>query len=239
MYKQCNRCKEFKTADNFNRYKASKDGLYRICKACRRILTKAYREKYAEQIKKRKQIYYQNNREAMYKRHKKYVSKNREKCLKYHKDYYHAHANKMNQQRKEWYYNHLEETRERNNEYKKHKRKINISFRLSENMRHLVYQSLKGKKNGKHWEDIIGYTIDDLKKHLEAQFIDGMTWETYGKDGWHLDHIVPKSVFNFKSYDHIDFKRCWALENLQPLWGEENLRKRDKFSEPFQPCLAF
>ncbi|GAG90799.1 unnamed protein product, partial [marine sediment metagenome] len=60
-----------------------------------------------------------------------------------------------------------------------------------------------------------------------------MTWKNQGK--WHLEHKVPVSAFNFSSSDHIDFKRCWALSNLQPMWAKENLSKSAKIDKPFQP----
>jgi len=25
-----------------------------------------------------------------------------------------------------------------------------------------------------------------------------------------------------------EFMRCWCLDNLQPMWGEENIRKSNK-----------
>jgi hypothetical protein len=25
-----------------------------------------------------------------------------------------------------------------------------------------------------------------------------------------------------------EFMKCWSLENLQPMWGEENIRKSNK-----------
>jgi len=38
--------------------------------------------------------------------------------------------------------------------------------------------------------------------------------------------------------DDIDFKRCWELSNLQPLWANENRIKRCKLKKPFQPSLS-
>ncbi len=73
------------------------------------------------------------------------------------------------------------------------------------------------------WELLVGYTIIDLKKHLEKQFTDGMTWENYGK--WHIDHVKPICKFNINSVDCEDFKTCWSLDNLQPLWAIDNLKK--------------
>ena len=59
-----------------------------------------------------------------------------------------------------------------------------------------------------------------------------------GRGEWHIDHIIPKSVFNFTKPEHEDFKRCWALKNLQPLWAEENISKFNKLDKHFQPTLA-
>lgn len=56
--------------------------------------------------------------------------------------------------------------------------------------------------------------------------------------GWHIDHKIPKSAFNFETPEDIDFKRCWALKNLQPLWAAENIKKHDRVDKPFQPSLA-
>ena len=32
---------------------------------------------------------------------------------------------------------------------------------------------------------------------------------------------------NFSSPEDIEFKICWGLENLQPLWWDENIKKSD------------
>ncbi len=94
---------------------------------------------------------------------------------------------------------------------------------------------LRGKKAGRHWEDLIPYTADDLRQHIENQFQPGMTWENYGKYGWHIDHIIPIKSFNFTSTEHPDFQKCWALENLRPLWAKDNHRKGAKLEQPHQP----
>lgn len=64
-----------------------------------------------------------------------------------------------------------------------------------------------------------------------------MSWDNYGK--WHIDHKTPKSVFNFTQAEHRDFKRCWALKNLQPMWAEDNHSKGAKLTNHFQPSLLF
>ena len=92
------------------------------------------------------------------------------------------------------------------------------------------------KRKGRHWESIVGFTLDQLKSWLERNFLLGMSWENYGE--WHIDHQIPISAFNFNTPDDIDFKRCWNLKNLQPLWAKVNLVKSNKLSQPFQPALA-
>lgn len=94
----------------------------------------------------------------------------------------------------------------------------------------------KNAKAGRSWQALVGYSMDELIAHLEKQFLPGMTWENYGE--WHVDHIVPKSAFNYEAPEHIDFQRCWALANLRPLWALQNISKRDRISAPFQPSLA-
>jgi len=93
----------------------------------------------------------------------------------------------------------------------------------------------KGVKNGRRWEDLVGYTADKLRRHLEKQFQPGMTWENQG--AWHIDHKIPVTAFNFARAEDIDFKRCWALKNLQPLWAFDNKSKHDRLDKPFQPSL--
>ena len=102
-------------------------------------------------------------------------------------------------------------------------RKRSIRQRINESMGAMIYLALKEKKNGYKWEDLVGYTCEDLMTHLESQFKGGMSWGNKGK--WHIDHIIPRSRFNVNSPEDAEFKECWALSNLQPLWAEDNLRK--------------
>ena len=95
--------------------------------------------------------------------------------------------------------------------------KVNMNF--SRQMR----KALNGLKNGMSWESLVGYTVIDLKIHLEKLFTDGMEWENYGE--WHIDHIIPVSSFVITSINDEEFNKCWSLDNLQPLWAKDNLSK--------------
>ena len=89
-----------------------------------------------------------------------------------------------------------------------------------------VKESLAGKKLGRGVEKILGYSIANLRTHLERQFIRNMTLDNYGK--WHVDHIVPLVHFDIKGIDCPDLKAAWALSNLRPLWAADNQRKHAK-----------
>ena len=87
-----------------------------------------------------------------------------------------------------------------------------------------ISKVLKGKKAGRRWQDLIGYTIEDLIQHLEKQFDEKMNWDNYGRY-WHIDHIRPKSLFKYETAEDPEFKKCWALENLQPMEKIANIKK--------------
>jgi len=123
-------------------------------------------------------------------------------------------------------------------EYNKKARLI-PSNRLNANISNAIRASLHGNKAGRHWEDLVGYTLDELRNHLEKQFTDGMNWDNYGKNGWEIDHITPQSFFDFTKPEHLNFKRCWMLSNLQPLWGIDNNRKNNKMDGEFQLGFKF
>jgi hypothetical protein len=67
--------------------------------------------------------------------------------------------------------------------------------------------------------EIIGCTPQELKEHLEKQFVDGMGWEN--RCEWHIDHIIPLS--SAKTEEEL-YQLC-HYTNLQPLWAIDNLKK--------------
>ena len=77
------------------------------------------------------------------------------------------------------------------------------------------------------------YTMKQLVKHLENQFQEGMTWKNYGiyDHCWSIDHIYPKSRLPYDSIDHPNFQKCWALNNLRPMWVKDNRAKGDSIPD--------
>lgn len=103
------------------------------------------------------------------------------------------------------------------------------AYKIHASIRSGIYASLKGEKRGA-WQKAVGYSLHDLMRHIERQFIPGMSWENYGKGPglWHIDHIVPRKSFRVTEQGDAEFAACWALANLRPLWTEENLAKSAK-----------
>lgn len=121
------------------------------------------------------------------------------------------------------------------NRYEYRREIFTIKGKLNRKFSNYIYQSLAGTKSGRHWADLVGYTVDELKEHLESQFTEGMTWNNYGE--WHIDHIIPLSAFHYTLPEDIDFKICWSLDNLQPLWAKDNVVKSNSISHPIQSKL--
>ena len=124
--------------------------------------------------------------------------------------------------------------KDKRNKKLKEKRETDIAFKLNTDIATTMRRSLKGKKNGAPWETLVDYDTNELIKHLESLFTEGMTWENYGrgKYKWNLDHVVAIAKFNITSAECQEFKDCWALSNLQPLWETRNAEKGDKPMEP-------
>lgn len=101
--------------------------------------------------------------------------------------------------------------------------------KLHKNIARQIYRDLKTRKGGRSWELLVGYTLAALVLWLRSQFRGCMSWENYGR-AWHIHHIWPASKCNFDTPDDPEFKRCWALSNLRPMWAKANIRKGAKWN---------
>ncbi len=213
--KICCTCKIEKNIECYSKDKIKKDGLRAYCRTCDSKKKKQYRQENAERERERNKKYYQENLEKVRERSKKYRQENAEREREYSKQYY-------------------QENKEKTNKYRLERLKTNPKFKLDHNMSRSICKSLKRKglsKKETGWQKSVGYTLEQLKEHLEKQFTPEMTWDNHGTL-WHIDHIKPKSLFEYDSIDHPEFKKCWSLDNLQPLEAKENLKKNNKYTEP-------
>lgn len=110
--------------------------------------------------------------------------------------------------------------------YMKHKLDTDIFFKLKRNLRNRLYYALLNTdwKKGTHFTEYIGCDRDTLVKHLESQFKEGMNWDNYTHDGWHIDHIIPLD----SAISELDLYKLCHYTNLQPMWATDNIKKGNK-----------
>jgi len=218
MLKYCNKCKKEKDISCFTMY----NGIYRsYCKECVKQYNIEYRKKNKKELIIKKQKYYLENKEEIKEKVSIYQKTKNGKKVKNRSSKKYRKTLKAKETRKKW----INNNRERLNKLKRIRYEKN---KLNHNISQAIRDSLRYGKNGRHWEDLVGFTLNDLKNHLENQFEEGMCWDNYGRFGWHIDHIIPIASFDITDYNCEDFKKCWSLDNLQPLWAEENLSKGSK-----------
>lgn len=232
--KFCNSCKETKDINDFHLNSLLKDGHSFYCKQCMKEYRHAYYQKNIEKTNILASKWRQNNYEHAKECARKWNKQHPDKIKKYVKKHKSRSPESYKQYCKTWIDKNKEKRREtclRGQRKRRTIPKYIIAKRISCHIR----MCLCGNKNTKSWESLVGYTKDKLKKHIEKKFLKGMSWDNTSL--WHIDHIIPISAFNFEIPEDIDFKRCFALKNLRPLWAKDNMIKNDKLEAPFQPSL--
>lgn len=159
---------------------------------------------------------------------KRTYDKHKEKRLSYHKKWSESKREHLNQYHKEWREKNIDKHRENKRNYERTRKSNDPLYKLVANFRTAIWTVLKENNMDKygHYFEILQYSPEQLAYHLEKQFSEGMTWENYGD--WHVDHISPITSFNFHEIGDNEFMKCWSLDNLQPMWADENIRKSNK-----------
>jgi hypothetical protein len=204
MVKKCIKCEITQYLDQFAKEprKRRKDQYHPVCKTCKAIYDREYREKNKEKLRKKKKIYAQKNAIKINTRSRKYAIENWAQILKY----------KQN--------------------WSKKKKLKDMNYRISCILRTRLNKAIKGKfKTGSAVNDL-GCSIEQLLIHLESQFYNhptskiGMSWENYGQNGWNIDHIKPFVSFNLTNYEEL--QQACHYTNLRPIWVEEHTIKSAK-----------
>ena len=152
----------------------------------------------------------------------------------------HANPDKYRAESAKWRKNNPERHRAANAKWRKEnldykaqyehtRRTTRLELKIENNIRSAMARALTNGVKAARTEGLLGCSIEDLRKHLERLFQPGMTWDSYGRYGWHIDHIIPLSYFNLIEPEQQ--KRAWHYTNLQPLWAVENLKKSNKIIE--------
>ena len=210
MNKICKRCEVGKSTIEFGDNKNNKDGKSIYCKICELERGREYREKNREKVNNSAKNYRKNNPEKYKEVIEKYLEKNpnmtsTERIKKY-------------REKEEW----REKFKIWNKKWKLKKIKEDGFYRMKINLRARIREYLIGESKGKRTKEIVGLDKMEFKLYIQNKFVDGMSWENYGK--WHLDHIKPLCI----AKDNEEALLLNHHTNLQPLWAEDNLKKGKK-----------
>lgn len=146
------------------------------------------------------------------------------------KEWYNKNKEHRDNWYKEWREKNREKLREQNRINQKKRIQNDPQYRLAQRFSTAIWQNIKDNGATKYNKtfNLLPYTFEELKTHLESLFEPGMRWDNYGE--WHVDHAIPQSKFSYQDTDSEEFKKCWSLENLKPMWGHVNYSKNNRLN---------
>jgi|SaaInlStandDraft_2_1057019.scaffolds.fasta_scaffold06411_9 hypothetical protein len=231
--KTCSKCGEEKLLDKFHIVEGREAASW--CKLCHRKYRQdnkekiaANRKQYHQDNKEKIKQYYQDNKEKILAQTKQYHQDNKERYAEYQKQHYQDNKEKIKQYYQdnkeryaEYQKQYYQDNRERKNELERTRRKNDDQFRIRKRLSGHLWVALKGIGKTKKASILsyIGCTIEFMKEHLNS------TKEPDWGDGLHIDHIIPKSLFDHTNDEEI--KKCWNWRNLRYLPAEENMSKHN------------
>lgn len=171
------------------------------CKNCTYKSNRKYRENNRDFIRSLKRKYH--NSDIGKETNRKYTKKYRENIPKEVKD-------KLRLSHKIWCHNQYNS---------------NSRYKLIVSIRNLIGKSFRNQIKSKSTIDILGCSIDEFRIYIENQFTDGMNWGNQGE--WHLDHITPISW----ATNEDEILKLNHYTNFKPMWGTDNIKKGNRFSE--------
>ena len=211
--KTCNQCKKTKSVDGFCKDKRIPDGLQETCRVCQSKYRKSrnfsvdpsLKEKTCTKCKETKSVdgFTKNKRSSDGLGHE---------CRVCQSEYIKKNRGKINKR-------------------KRQRRLTDPKYKLSTIIRNQTNNIVKATKLEKTKQsfEYLGCTTVEFEKHIESQFVEGMSWENHGNDDdntkrWHLDHIIPISYFVENSDNPF---LVINYRNQRPMWGKENISKGD------------
>ena len=237
--KKCIKCKQMKVLFEF--YFLKNTNKYQNeCICCNRIRRKEYYFKNKSSLSRTALEKYHKvlKHELKYKNYQKEYRetnkhKNKDVKKQYHKKYYQDNKKKFSQHNKIYRLENKECYKEYIKNYRKCRKNNDVTYKILLNLRCRLSCVIKNNSKSASTKELLGCTVEFLKKHLEMQFQDNMTWDNYGTGfngrgmkEWHIDHIRPCASFYLIKED--EQQKCFHYSNLQPLWAKENLEKGSK-----------
>jgi hypothetical protein len=120
----------------------------------------------------------------------------------------------------------VSKTGSNNHQWKSDREALAKRTALRKACNNLIWNSIKrvSKEKVGRFEDVTGFSREDLINWIESQFVQGMTWENTS-----IDHIIPVSAFASHGID--DLRIINHLSNLRPMLRLENISKGCRYDE--------
>lgn len=173
----------------------------------KRDAARLYSQSHKQIVSDRGKKWRESNREIVAAMKKKYAVENKDKINSYQRTVFHKY-------------------RERVRAYVANRRKEDIQFRIKMQLRSRLHSAIRGQfRRGSAVRDL-GCTIPEFIDHIAKKFQPGMSWDNWGRDTWHLDHIQPLTSFDLTKRRQL--LKAFHYSNYQPLWAVDNLSKNDR-----------
>lgn len=208
--KKCIICNQEFQLDMFHKDSRSKDGYNSVCKKCKSIRDKEYREKNKNSIKEKKKKYYTENKDEILLKCKEYRATHKEQKAETDKKYAQEHKEKIHQYQKEYRDSHKLSNAEYQKQYReKNKDKLD-EYKKSPHVRYTVY-----KRNAKNKNRNLDLTEDEFIEISKQPCIYcGGYSDTYNGN-------------QFNGIDRFDSNLGYSLNNCVPCCATCNRMKMD------------
>ena len=226
----CTVCGEDKpaTIEFFCARKGGKFGFTAVCRICEKERRKQRRADNYDKIREKEIA--EKEKKRVYAREylKKHPNKN--------KDYYAKNRERLREQKRkhrienpEQYRQYKIKNREKTAKYTLDKYNSDLQFNIKTKCRRRIGMALRKSytTKAKKTTELLGISYEGMKKHLESQFTEGMTWEKFMNGEIHIDHIRPLNYFDLT--DPEEQKKAFHYTNTQPLWARDNWVKQARY----------
>jgi hypothetical protein len=192
------------------------------------------RRRNIEKYRERDKLHYQKNREQKLRWQKQYGEIHREERLEYLREYRAKHKTRIAKQQLEYVKTNRAEISAKQRVRLKNRYHSDVCYKLASVLRARLYQALKKNYKRSGTMELLGCTLDEFRSYIENQFTEGMTWDNWAKDGWHIDHIQPISHFDLTDPEQL--RAACHYSNLRPLWARQNISEGNRRPRQTQQC---
>lgn len=219
----CCTCSVKKLMSEFHADASQACGVSKRCKDCKRLSDKKHRLDNIDKKRAKDKKYYAENAETIKARAKEWYDHNIDRAKASRHDWYERNFEKVKVARQKWLEEHVDFMNEYMKTYQRDRYRMNMDYKLKTILNARIRACLC--KKSKATLEFVGCTLDVLKRWMEFQFDEHMSWENIGTF-WHIDHVKPCNIFDFTNDKEL--QECFHWSNLRPLEKHENISKGAK-----------